>query len=104
MYFGPAGKVWFVGFMKRHHKLNLRQPELTSLAGDSVFNEVAVNTILDVLENVAHENNTTVPRIFSMDETSHKVTQRPEKIMPQKGKRWVGAILSYELGQNVIGV
>jgi hypothetical protein len=96
--------VRLAGVTKRHHKLSLRQPELTSLAGDSVFNEMVAHTILDVLENIAHEKNTTVPRIFSMDETSHKVVQRPEKIMPQKGKRRVGAILSCERGQNVIGV
>jgi hypothetical protein len=101
VYFGAAGKVCFAGFMKRYHKLNLRQPELTSLARDFVFNEVAVHTILDVLENIAHENRITDSRIFSMDETSHTVVQRPERIMSQKDSHEVGAMLLCERRQNI---
>jgi hypothetical protein len=39
-----------------------------------------------------------------MDETSHTVVQRPEKIIVQKGEHQVGAITSCERGQNVTGV
>jgi hypothetical protein len=51
-----AGEVWFAGFMKRHHKLNLRYPELTSLVRVSGFNNLVVRTIFDVLENIVDEN------------------------------------------------
>jgi hypothetical protein len=51
-----SGKVWFAGFMKRLHKLNLRQPELTSVARVSGFNEVVVHMISDVYVNIVDEN------------------------------------------------
>jgi hypothetical protein len=76
----PAGKVWYAGFMKRHHKLNLRQPELTSLAKASGFNEVVGNTISDVWENIVDENKMRDSSIFNVDRTSHAVLQCPEKI------------------------
>jgi hypothetical protein len=54
-----AGKVWFGGFMERHHKLSSWHPELTSLARASGFNKVVVHTILYVLENIVDENQIT---------------------------------------------
>lgn len=38
-------------FMRRHHKLNLRKPQLTSLATVSEFNEVEMHTIFDISVN-----------------------------------------------------
>lgn len=43
-----------------------------------------VNTIFDVLENIVDENKIADSRIFNMDETSHTIVQRPEKIIAQK--------------------
>jgi hypothetical protein len=69
--------------MKRHHKLSLWQPELT-LSARAGFSKVVVRTTFDVSENMVDENKITDPRIFNMDETSHKDMQRPEKIIAQK--------------------
>jgi hypothetical protein len=62
-----ADKVWFAGFIKRHHKLILREPELTSLTTVSGLKNVVVHTIFDVLENIVDENKIPNPRIFTMD-------------------------------------
>jgi hypothetical protein len=39
--------------------------------------------------------------VFKMDETSHTVVPRPEKIIAQKGKHQVGATSRFERRQNV---
>jgi hypothetical protein len=52
-------------------------------------NEVVMYIIFDVLVIIVDENKITDSRIFSMDETSHIALQRPEKIIPQKGKHQV---------------
>jgi hypothetical protein len=99
-----TGKVWLAGFMKRHQKLNLLQPELMSLAKVSGLIEVVVHTVFDVLENTVDENKITDLRIFSIHETSHRVLKRPEKIIAQKDKHQIGAISSRERRQNVTDV
>jgi hypothetical protein len=78
--------MWFAGFMKRHHKLSFRQPEITLLAIVSGFKEVVVHKIFDVLENIVVKNKITDSRIANMGETSYTVVQRPERIVAQKGK------------------
>jgi hypothetical protein len=78
--------------MKRHRKLIFRQPELTSLARASGFNEAVVNTILNVWENIVDENKIRDSSIFNVDKNSHADVQRPEKITAQKCKHQVGAI------------
>jgi hypothetical protein len=93
--------MWFAGFMKLNHKLSMQQPELTTLARVSVFNKFVVDSIFDVLENFADENKITDSRIFSMDETSHAVIERP--LVAQNSKHQAGAISSCHRGQNVIG-
>jgi hypothetical protein len=64
-------KLWFASFMKRHHKLSLRQPELPSLATVYGFNDVVVHTNFGALESIVNENKITGLRIFNIDETSH---------------------------------
>jgi hypothetical protein len=71
--------------MKHHQKLSLRQPELMSSARISGFKKV--HMIFDVLESIVIEIKMTYSRIFNMEETSHTVVQRPEKIIPQEDKR-----------------
>jgi hypothetical protein len=90
--------------MKRHRQLSLRQPEATSLATACGFNKVVAHKRFDVLGNIVEEHKITANRIFNMDETSHTVVQRPEKIIAQKDNHQVGAITLCERGQNVTGV
>jgi hypothetical protein len=71
--------------MKRHPQLSLRQPEATSLPRACGFNKVEVHMFFNVLENIVNEHKITAARIFNMDETSHTVVQRPEKIIQKKG-------------------
>jgi hypothetical protein len=70
--------------MKRHHKLSSRLPKLMSLDRASGFNKVVAHTIFDVLENTVDKNKNTDSRIFSIDKISHKIVQRPKKIIPQR--------------------
>jgi hypothetical protein len=84
-----AKKVGIASLMKCHQKLTIRQPELTSLSRVSGINKVVVHMIFDVSKNIADENKITDSRIFNMDETSHTVLQRPEKIIAQRDKHQV---------------
>jgi hypothetical protein len=65
-------KLWFAGFMKRHHKLSLRQPELPSLARGYGFNDDVMHTNFNVFESIVNENKITGLSIFNI-ETSHTV-------------------------------
>jgi hypothetical protein len=85
-------KVWCMVFMKRHHKVNLQQPELTSLATVSGFKKV--HTIFDVLKYTVDEIKIACLRIFNVDKTSHAVVQHPEKIISQRQRsRWCHLIM-----------
>jgi hypothetical protein len=71
--------------MKRHPQLSLRQPEATSLARACGFYKVVVHKLFDMLENIVYEHKIKAARIFNIDETSHTVVQRPEKVRTKKG-------------------
>lgn len=56
------------------------------------------------MENIVDENKITDSKHFNMDETSHTVMQRPEKIMSQMSIHQVGANSSHEREKNVTDV
>ncbi|KAJ8875917.1 hypothetical protein PR048_023825 [Dryococelus australis] len=84
-------------------ELSLRRPESTFSARAAGFNKVIVNKFFDALEEIVYQETITSSRIFNMDETSHTVVQRPEKVIAHRGQHQVGGITPCERGQNVTG-
>jgi hypothetical protein len=97
------GKEWLPDFPKRPLNLSLQQPYSKALLRASRFNNTVVDKHFDVSEYPVDGNKITAARMFIMDETSHTVVQRSEKIIAQKGRHQVEAITSCERGQNVAG-
>ncbi|XP_026819139.1 uncharacterized protein LOC113557788 [Rhopalosiphum maidis] len=96
-----AGKKWFYLFMKRNPNIVLRQPEATSMARAKGFNKENVMSFFDLLEKIVDQNKLTANRVFNVDESGFTTVQKkPQKVISQKGKRYVGSITSGERGIN----
>jgi len=97
-----AGVDWLYGFMKRHPDLSLRQPEATSAARASGFNQVAVGKFFALLTEVMDKNKLTASQIFNVDETGITcVPKSHSKVIACRGRRQVGTITSAERGQTI---
>ena len=96
-----AGKTWYRKFMLRHPEIRLRQPEATSVARASGFNNEAVGRYFSLLEKIIDEHKLTVMRIYNMDESGISVVQMScQKVIGLKGKHQIGYISSAERGIN----
>ena len=95
-----AGKTWYRKFMLRHPEISLRQPEATSVARASGFNNEAVGRYFTLLEQIIDEHKLTAMRIYNMDESGISVVQKSWQVIGLKGKHQIGSISSAERGIN----
>ncbi|CAM1318676.1 Uncharacterised protein r2_g2668 [Pycnogonum litorale] len=96
-----AGKKWYYGFMRRHPKLSLREPESTSLARAQGFNKPRVEAFFKLLSEIYDKHKLTPHRLYNMDETSLSTVQDGQrKIVGRRGKRQIGALTSQERGES----
>ena len=100
-----AGLDWVHGFLKRHPKLSIRQPEATSMARAAAFNKVNVEKFFKLLKTTIEGKNVESTRIYNVDETGITTVQaRPSRIVALKGKHQVGCVTSAERGVLVTAV
>lgn len=96
-----AGKDWLRSFMKRHD-LSFRKAEHTSSARAHGFNQEAVNTFFNLLEEIYSKYDLTPDRIFNVDETGISVVPKSSpKVVAQKGRKQVGGLVAAERGESV---
>ena len=94
-----AGEDWLYGFLKRHPKLSLRDPEKTSLARAKGFSRVAVRKFFDLLNSVYIKHKISPNEIYNIDETRIlTVPNKPSKVLALRGKKQVGCLSSSEKG------
>jgi len=84
------GIDWFQAFMKCHKESSLWQPESTSIARASSFNEVNVSKFFDLPEDVKSRYST--KGVLNIDETGCMTVQQSGKVVAATGAKQVGAL------------
>lgn len=96
-----AGVDWFNCFLKRNPNLAIRNPEATSLARATAFNEHNIKAYFDILEPLIQKTNGGGRIIYNLDESGCATVQRVPRVVSQKGAKQVGQITSRERGELV---
>ena len=96
-----AGYDWLQGFLTRHPRLSVRQPEATSLARAAAFNKVNVQKYFDLLQSLIQDFEILGKYIYNLDESGCATVQKVPKIIAQKGQKQVAQITSRERGELV---
>lgn len=89
---------WEKGFMHRHPKLSLRNPQATSLARGTAFNKTTVEEFFNNVKIVFQNGSYGPESIYNLDETGLTTVHRPGKIIAQKGEKQVSKLTSAERG------
>ncbi|XP_039288765.1 uncharacterized protein LOC111048698 [Nilaparvata lugens] len=93
-----ASYDWQMGFMSRHTELSLRNPQATSLARGTAFNETTVYVFFSNLRTVYKEHKFSPDAVYNIDETGLSTVHRPSKIISAKGQKQVSKVTSAERG------
>jgi hypothetical protein len=91
-------------FLKRNPRISLRKPECTSINRINSFNHGAVRIYFDNLELVMEKHMFVESKIFNVDGTGISTVQKPVKRLGPKGRKQVGAAISWERGKNITAV
>ena len=75
-----ASKDWYYGFMQRHAKLTLKNPEGMAIARQKGFNRVNVETFFNAYKEAIAKYNFTGDRIINLDESSINTVMKPCKV------------------------
>lgn len=92
---------WYKAFMQRNPNLSVRRPQATSLARAMNFNKPNVEKFYCNLAELLDRWQFKPGNIYNIDETGVTTSQRPHKVIAEKGTKQVGSITSQERGTLV---
>ena len=87
--------------MKRRTDLSLRMPRATSIQRMANFNPHNVNIFMDNLQEVLNRHNYGPSEIWNVNETGLTTVQTTQKVVAEKGSKYVGSAVSQEHGKLV---